>query len=606
MTTDTTHKGSRFAERVLEIDQVLVLVAEHAVSSLGRREVMALGPRGDDDARAALVRCEEMGGRLVAEDAPPMAGVTDPLPEELDGRLSEDRIAALRDFLEANLRLKKWARDRADLVPTLSALMSASPDTSALVERIDRIVDGRGRVRVEASGRLTNLRDAMSAASARIESALRGVMARGEVRASLSDGGVHRRAGRPVLAVKAKMSGRVKGLVHDRSQTGESVFIEPQEVVELGNRLAEARADERREVERILVELSRDLLAGRDVIDGAAQRVGQLEVALASAAWAASVGARPALIPGEEGASDGLLLRGARHPLLIAQVQRGALEEVVPIDLRLGVDFDMLLITGPNTGGKTLALKTAGLFALMSRAGLPVPAEDGTTIPLYDGIAADIGDEQEIRQNLSTFASHLVRVSDALERATPETLVLLDELGGGTDPDEGGALGTAVLERLLTARVPTLVSTHIGKLKEFAYRHVRAENACAEFDHETLAPRYRLMLGTPGESCALVIARRVGLSESVVEVARQRLERREGELEALMSDVRSARMAAEETRLGAEAELARARERSRVVDEREAVLERRIDQLEREAQKGVADPGARPSATGSVAAGDAA
>jgi len=219
--------------------------------------------------------------------------------------------------------------------------------------------------------------------------------------------------------------------------------------------------------------------------------------------------------------------------------------------------------------------------------GLPVPAEDGTTIPLYDGIAADIGDEQEIRQNLSTFASHLVRVSDALERATPDTLVLLDELGGGTDPDEGGALGTAVLERLLTGRVPTLVSTHIGKLKEFAYRHARAENACAEFDHEPLAPRYRLMLGTPGESCALVIARRVGLSESVVGVAKERLERREGELEDLMSDVRSARMAAEETRLGAEAELARARERSRVVDEREAVLERRIDQLEREAQKGI-------------------
>ena len=182
-----------------------------------------------------------------------MAGVSDPLPEAPAGRLSEDRIAALRDFLEANLRLKKWAADRADVAPALSALMSASPDTSGLVERIDRIVDGRGRVRVEASGRLTNLRDAMSSASARIDSLLRTVMARGDVRACLSDGGVHRRAGRPVLAVKAKMSGRVKGLVHDRSQTGESVFIEPQEVVELGNRLAEARADERREVERILV-----------------------------------------------------------------------------------------------------------------------------------------------------------------------------------------------------------------------------------------------------------------------------------------------------------------------------------------------------------------
>ena len=587
MTSEDAHDDLRYARRVLELDRVLELVAGHAVSSLGQRVVVEVGPRSEADARAALRRCAEMGERLAQEDGPPMAGVGEPLPGDPSGRLSEDRLAALRDFLDANLRLKRWAADRAELAPALAALMAASPDTATVVERIDRVVDGRGRVRAEASGRLTNLREAMSSASSRIDGALRAVMARADVRAVLSDGGVHRRAGRPVLAVKAKMSGRVKGLVHDRSQTGESVFIEPQEVVELGNRLAEARADERREVERILVDLSRDVLDARGVIDGAALRVGQLEVALASARWAAAVDARPARLPGEDGASEGLLLRGARHPLLIDQVARGALEEVVPIDLRLGVDFDMLLITGPNTGGKTLALKTAGLFALMTRAGLPVPADDGTTIPLYDGIAADIGDEQEIRQNLSTFASHLVRVSDALERATPDTLVLLDELGGGTDPDEGGALGTAVLERLLAARVPTLVSTHIGKLKEFAYRHARAENACAEFDHETLAPRYKLMLGTPGESCALVIARRVGLSESVCEVARERLERREGELEDLMSDVRSARMAAEETRLGAEAELARARERSRVVDEREEELERRIDQLEREAQKGI-------------------
>lgn len=257
------------------------------------------------------------------------------------------------------------------------------------------------------------------------------------------------------------------------------------------------------------------------------------------------------------------------------------------MDLRLGVDFDMLLITGPNTGGKTLALKTAGLFALMTRAGLPVPAEDGTTVPLYDAVLADIGDEQEIRQNLSTFASHLVRVTAALERATPESLVLLDELGGGTDPDEGGALGTAILEELLTRRVPTLVSTHIGKLKEFAYRNPRAENASAEFDQDTLAPRYRLTLGTPGESCALVIARRVGLAPRVCDVAAERLERREGELENLMGDVRSARMAAEATRQEAEEGLAEVRERLTQARERERQLEERADQLEREAQKGI-------------------
>ncbi|MEM8709515.1 MAG: hypothetical protein AAGG01_01070 [Planctomycetota bacterium] len=587
LSSQTIEARDAFAAGVLELEEVLGLVAEHAVSSLGRRCLSELGPRGDDEARAALARVREMqelGGR---DDEPPMAGVTDPRPESDDGRLDEAKIAAIRDFLDANLRLREWASTRVGEVPHLAALMAASPDTTLLLERIERVVDERGRVRSDASGKLERLRQMISSLSGRVDQIVRDVMGRGDVRACLSDGSVHRRAGRPTLAVKAKMSGRVKGLVHDRSQSGESVFIEPAAAVEAGNRLAEAKADERRETERILIELSRELLDRRAEIEGAALRVGELEVALSSARWATATGGRAALQPGDDGANEGLLLRGARHPLLVDQMVKGDLGEVVPIDLRLGVDFDMLLITGPNTGGKTLALKTAGLFALLTRCGLPVPALDGTTVPLYEGVVADIGDEQEIRQNLSTFASHLVRVQAGLERAGPNTLVLLDELGGGTDPDEGGALGTAILERLLTLRAPTLVSTHIGKLKEFAYRHARAENACAEFDHESLSPRYRLMLGTPGESCALIIARRIGLPESVCKVAQARLEKREGELEELMKDVRSARMAAEETRLGAEEELASARERSRRVDERERDLEERLEKLEREAQKGI-------------------
>lgn len=579
--------GERFAARVLEFDGVLGLVAEHAPSSLGKRSVRELGPRGDRDARAALQRCRELSACILRDDEPGLAGVSDPFPDGIPGRLDEDRIAAVRDFLDATIRLKRWAAAREVEVPECAKLMAAAPDTSFLLERIDRVVDDRGRVKASASGKLGRLRDVMTSLNGRVESVIREVTSRGDVRACLSDGGVHRRAGRPVLAVKAKMSGRVKGLVHDRSQSGESVFIEPHEVVEIGNRLAEARADERREVERILIELSRDLLAEKSLVDGAALRVGELEVAIASARWAKSVAALPARQPGDDGASNGLLLRAARHPLLIAQVMSGDIDAVVPIDLRLGVEFDMLLITGPNTGGKTLALKTAGLFALMTRAGLPVPADDGTTVPLYDRVCADIGDEQEIRQNLSTFASHLVRVTAALENATPESLVLLDELGGGTDPDEGGALGTAVLERLLATRVPTLVSTHIGKLKEFAYRHARAENACAEFDHETLRPKYRLMVGTPGESCALIIARRVGLSASVCDVAKERLVRREGELDELMGDVRTARVAAEATRKGAEEELSKARAKLSEVTEKERALEERAEQLEREAQKGI-------------------
>ncbi|MEM9803108.1 MAG: hypothetical protein AAGA20_22505, partial [Planctomycetota bacterium] len=344
--TDAAPKNDareRFAARVLELDAVLEVIAAYATSRLGRRAVLSLEPRGDDEARRALARVDEMLELLSRDEEPPMGGVSDPLPAHFEGRLDEDRIAALRDFLDANVRLREWTGTRAEEIPECAALLAASPDTRPLVERIERIVDGRGRVRNEASGRLGRLRETISSAAARVESALRGIMARPEVRASLSDGGVHRRAGRPVLAVKAKMVGRVRGLVHDRSQSGESVFVEPNEVVELGNRLAEARADERREVERILVELSRELLQHRSTIDGAAVRVGELEVSLAAARWGRRVGARPALQPGDDGASEGLLLRGARHPLLIDQVAREEIDDVVPIDLRLGVDFDMLL-----------------------------------------------------------------------------------------------------------------------------------------------------------------------------------------------------------------------------------------------------------------------
>jgi len=247
----------------------------------------------------------------------------------------------------------------------------------------------------------------------------------------------------------------------------------------------------------------------------------------------------------------------------------------------------MLIITGPNTGGKTLALKTAGLVALLVRLGLPVPCEDGSTVPLYDGVCADIGDEQEISQSLSTFSSHLVRIRSALERAGPETLVLLDELGGGTDPDEGAALGEAILDELLRRGAATLVSTHLGRLKEFAYRNARAENASTEFDLETLAPRYRVTVGIPGESAALVVARRFGLPDALVSRAEERLERRDEQVAALFEEVRGVRSEAERVRSLAETRLAQAEDERREMSGLRDELELRGALLEAEAQRGL-------------------
>jgi len=582
-------RRAEFAADTLELEAVLELYAAHASSSLGRRALAELGPRDEGDAREALARAREMQRLEGAGDAPSFAGVGDPFPEATAGArlLSEERLLAVRAFADAGDRLREWFEPRAGDVPALARVAARIPELAVVRERIDAVLDERGAVREDASPLLQRLsRDAADLAR-RIDQALRELLGRTDVKSVLSDAGVHRRSGRPVLAVKAKSAGRVRGLVHDRSQSGETVFVEPREVIELGNRLAETRADRRRELERILLELTRAVQERRPEILSAALAVAEIELASISARFAIENGGCAALQPGDPHAARELVLRAARHPLLLREVSAGRLAEVVPIDLRLGADFDMLIITGPNTGGKTLALKTAGLFALLTRAGLSVPASEGTTIPLYSGVAADIGDEQEISQNLSTFASHMVRVRRGLERADARTLVLLDELGGGTDPDEGAALGEAILERFLERGVPTIASTHLGKLKEFAFRRQRAENACTEFDAETLEPRYRLLVGTPGESGALVIARRLGLPADVIQLAGERIERRGGELAELFEEVRRSRAAAEVNRARTEDERERAARDRAAVREKQVELERRGDQLEKEAQRGI-------------------
>lgn len=576
----------------MQFDRVLEIVALHAASSLGKRMVLELEPRPEPEATAALERLREVEGLARGGLEPSFAGVTDTRVLLGGGAraLDEGRLLLLSGFCEAVRRTAEWFVSRTVEVPALALLAARLPDLQPLEDAIRAVLDERGKVRDHASDLLQRLRREAAQLTERIERELRELFSSAELRTHLSDTSIHRRGGRPVLAVKKHSSGRVRGIVHDRSQSEATVFVEPQAVVALGNQLAGANADAEREIERILLDLSRRVLTERPRIEAATELVGEIEVAFTAARWARTAKARPALLPEidrDRGAANALVLRSARHPLLLRQAELGHIPEVVPIDLRLGDEFDMLIITGPNTGGKTLALKTAGIFALMTRSGLPIPAAEGTTVPLYDGVVADIGDEQEISQNLSTFASHLVRIKDGLERASARTLVLLDELGGGTDPDEGAALGEAVLERFLERRVPTIVSTHLGKLKEFAFRHPRAENACTEFDTETLAPRYKLLIGTPGESGALVVARRMGIPADVVRRAGERLERRDGELVRLMEDVRHARTAAENVRSQAEERLEEASRTARATQEKAEALDRRGELLEAEAQRGL-------------------
>lgn len=603
---DTPFTLDDFAADALDWPLVRALFERHALSSLGRRALVELAPRRATEARAAMARAAELARTALV---PPLAGVGDPGPlleraRTFSRPFDEDEFRVLGSFLRAFGKLRLWYSVRAVELPAGAELCGSLPPLLELGEALERSLDERGRVLDDATPRLAGLRREIRHLEASIQKALQRIANDATVRTALTEGGrgrVHTRGGRPCFAVKARERRKVKGLVHDRSQSGETVFVEPEEVVEPGNRLATLEADERREVGLVLTELTRQVLDVRGDLVRAMEGTAEVELAMIAVAYADDMGAR--WLDDAAGEASGVQLLGARHPLLVEKERAGELAQCVPIDLRLGDDFDLVVITGPNTGGKTLAMKTAGLAALLVRLGLPVLAGAGSRMPLFDHVFCDIGDEQEVEQNLSTFSAHLARVRDALgswgsrgagssERssgrtqgadvavmaghdpsrpredaggwvpafgASPRTLVLIDELGGGTDPDEGAALGEALLEELVRRGAPALVSTHIGRLKEVAYRLPRAENASCEFDLETLAPSYRLVIGLPGESRALSIARRLGMPSTLVERAEALLAQEDGgenrRRDALFRDLSTARRDIEGLREETEARL---------------------------------------------------
>jgi len=607
--TSPAERADPFAAAALDWPAVRAVLRRHVSSALGLRALEELRPRSDEEARAALERTRELLALLLAEGhEPPLAGAGDPRErlaraEEFQRALDGEELAEVARFLAVLEDVRAWLVVRRARLPQCAVLFARLPDLTTLRIELEAALDSKGRVKDDASPRLARLRVEIRELEGAIERTLAALQREPAVRAAIAEGHsgrVHRRGGRPTLAVRAHFVGRVPGIVHDRSQTGETVFVEPEAVVRHANAMSELEADAGREEQRICAELSRAVLARRDTLRSAAERAGELELAALSARHARATGGTvPRLSTPHEG---GLVLRAFRHPLLCEELERGTLAAVVPLDVRLGREFDLLVITGPNTGGKTLALKSAGLAALMVRMGLALPCAEGSEVPLYDGVVADIGDEQEIQQSLSTFSSHLVRIRAGLARATRDTLVLLDELGGGTDPAEGAALGEALLETLLARGASVLASTHIGALKEAAYRLPRAENAHVEFDVETLRPLYVLVIGAPGESRALAIARRLGLPEALVARAEALLGPR-GSEGLLLDEVRDLRVGAERLRGEAEARVQElSQERARLAEEVEA-QRLRAGQLEAEAQRGIEERATRARAVAARARG---
>lgn len=580
------------ALRVLEFDKVRARVAGLASFSGGRELGLALEPSPDFD--EVLRRQQRLAEaiRLRSLRTPLNLGSATDVraPAEkagLGGVLDPNELLAIA----TTQSLVQQARSAITRLRSNLPLLAETADTIAekpqLVNEITRAIDQRGEVVDSASPALGLIRRDIRTAHDRLHNRLQEFLASNSGRTAAQESIVTLRDGRYVVPIKAEFRGEVRGIVHDISSSGATIFVEPLVVVDLANRWRELQIEETREVERILRRLSG--LAG-DAAEAISHNVGvlaELDLLMASARFAEELsphglqslpGADRDAQPAEWLRRDPMLvdLIDARHPLLTAPV---------PISARLGGADRVVLVTGPNTGGKTVALKTVGLMVLMSQAGLPVAAEQGSRLPVFQEVLADIGDEQSIEQSLSTFSGHLRNIVGILERAGPRSLVLLDELAAGTDPAEGAALARALLLDLMGRGAVVLATTHHGELKLFAHSTPGVKNAAVEFDPVTLAPTYRLTIGLPGRSNALAIASRLGLPESILETARASLAPEQQAIDSLLDDLREERQAAAESRRAEEQARRQAEEaRVRVEAKLAALDDEKADRLDQAAQ----------------------
>ncbi len=549
----------------LEFHVVRTLLAERLVTPVGRSAVEALAPyESMDDAEQQLRATAELAGKLVGNVELPLTGAVE-VRSWLRAFLAGEHVLQARDLADSKRLLRAGERCRLWFLagtPSLATLAAAVPDLADLTGELEQIVDDRGEVLDSASPKLAAIRAEIEQAKLVVDATVAHVLAGTDLRKHLQSAEPAWRHGRPVLQVKAEFRHKVAGVLHDRSASGATLFVEPEAVVQAANCLSDAQSAEHREVNVVLADAARGLRRLGVEIEASIEFVAAADLLQAKARLVTQEGyCVPELV-----ATGALRLHGARHPLLLRQRDAAS---IVPLDVALGDPNHLLVVTGPNTGGKTVVLKTLGLLVLMAISGVPIPAAVGAQIPFFAAVQADIGDEQAISQNLSTFSSHVQRIVRCLQHASPRSLVLLDELGAGTDPEEGGVLGYAVLESLLRAGTFAVVTTHLGRLKDFAYQHAGAENGSMAFDGATLRPIYRLDLGIPGNSHALDIASRVGMPPLIVARARELLGVRDQTLDHVIEKVQVARRSAE-------ADRRRTADVSRAVVERQAELDGRM------------------------------
>ena len=567
--------------QTLELLRVLDMLADQAVTEEGKDKARRLRPETDPvEVTALLAETTAAVEKMVLGGSPAFAGVR-PVAGSLQranmgGSLNTRELLDIAKVLAAARSAKEYGEGEAEKKTPIDVLFHSLRPNRFLEDKITGSIVGDGELADSASPELASIRRHMRATESKVRDILQRIISSSQAK-YLQESIITQRSGRYVVPVKSEFKNEIPGLVHDLSGSGSTFFIEPMGVVKANNELRELQAKEEKEIDRILAELSAEAASFREDINLDYELLIRLDVIFARAKLSNKM---HAMAPGLS--TKGLNLRRARHPLLPPKT-------AVANDLSLGETFDTLVITGPNTGGKTVTLKTIGLLTLMAQCGLHIPAGDGSVIKVCKRVLADIGDEQSIAQSLSTFSSHMSNIVGILEETDDETLILLDELGGGTDPVEGAALASAIIDHARSLGAIVAATTHYAELKVYAMTTPGVENASCEFDVETLAPTYRLLVGIPGKSNAFAIARRLGISEEIIQDAAARVDAENVRFEDVLTKL-------DHQRQEMEKEQRQAAQLRREMEEASAKAQAYRDQLQKEKEKAEASAKAQARA----------
>mgnify|MGYP000669906000 FL=1 len=563
---------------ILELPTVLEMLAAEAVTDGGREACFKLRPSADRlEVKNRLAETSAAKEMMVARGSPSLSGIKDIRPSlsraDLGGSLNTIELLNIARVLQCARLVKGYTSDDKLGKSCIDHLFAALHANRFLEEKITGSIVGEDEIADSASSELANIRRKIRAAGARVRDCLQKIISSPSYAKVLQEPIITMRSDRFVVPVKAECKGAIPGLVHDISASGATLFIEPMAAVKANNELRELAAKEKAEIERILAELSADCAAHAEDIASDYSYLITLDGIFARAKLSYKLnGIEPEL------REKGVVLRRARHPLLPK-------DKAVPISLELGEDFDTLIITGPNTGGKTVTLKTIGLLNVMAQCGLHIPADDGSGVPVYRHVLADIGDEQSIEQNLSTFSAHMTNIVHILGECDADSLLLFDELGAGTDPTEGAALAIAVIEHARKLGADVAATTHYAELKVYATNENGIQNASCEFDVETLSPTYRLLVGVPGKSNAFAISERLGLSKDIIDDAKARIGVQNASFEATIEKLEQTRALLERDRAETAKKLREAEESAKKAAFLRAELSVRLEKADEKARR---------------------